>query len=76
MAYIRLQGMAWHNTKHKLKISEIFIAGDSVRLNCYDPKTRKYYSHVLSDRELKIYEELMENLENILFEKDQIAFSE
>lgn len=77
MAIIRLQGLEWHVRKHKLKITEIFQTGDgNIRLNCIDPRTRQHYSHYLSDTEKKTFERLMESLENILFEKGNLAFSE
>lgn len=77
MAYVRLQGLEWHVRKHKLKILEIIRTDkNNVRLNCFDPSTRQYYSHYLSDTELEVFNQLLNYMENILFEKEQMAFSE
>lgn len=76
MAIVRLQGLEWHVRKHKLKITEIFNTGNGIRLNCIDPITRQQYSHYLNETELKLYSRLMEELEEVLFEKKDIAFTE
>lgn len=77
MAYVRLQGLEWQIRKHKLKILEVFRTGDgAIRLNCYDPNTRQYYYHFLTPQEKVLFDREMSNLENILFEKELIAFSE
>ena len=75
MAFIRLQGVSWETRKHKLKINEMIKTANSVRLNCYDPKTREYFSHYLNEKELSIYNEFMQILEDKLLEKNKIAFS-
>lgn len=75
MAYVRLQGLEWHNRKHKLKILEVMrTPNGNIRLNCIDPATRQHYSHYLSDDEKKVFFRLLGELENKFFEKNKIAF--
>lgn len=74
MAFIRLQGVSWELRKHKLKINEIIKTANSVRLNCYDPETREYFSHYLNEDELAIYNKYIEELEKQLLRTNDIAF--
>lgn len=77
MAYVRLQGLEWNVRKHKLTILEVMRTPDgNIRLNCIDQSTRQHYSHYLSDNEKKVFFRLLEELENKLFEKSKIVFSE